>query len=526
MQPWGLLVFQAGLSVLFVGAADCQVTTRPQGASGNTSSADKRSLELLAAFRDGNFRLIFDRSSFYQAAIPKIQRENPQIMWPKLNSEYYEAAKADFEGRGWGVRATLGGVVATTQPVESPSNAPNPAGSIIRPLVRGMPRWSILETRANRWERVEGMQVRQYTGTLAYAQLGFESATRAPLYGDGILKEIILALTFESNGNFYEATAQPKSEVLWPGSAGMQILSAQWITVLRGEANLGFNIVGGTPPYSGVLSCGDHRFRVVVRDKSNSFSTGIYGSPFEEPKSHLTADTGGELPNSTFPLECRVTVRDAQGVADAVLFRVPQMYSTVPWGGYCWIRPPWFGWYQGQPRPRHGCVATEELLSAQPEGTTDTRETGRSSPLTIESGTSGAVSGGRSAAGSAIAPAALRTFDLYLFRGSGKDGKQTLRIEDSRITFYGFFRRWDMVRQTRIEEQRAVEFAHSEIKDCTVEHGDTIQIPLERGTTMTIETTRQVGRQQEHLSLLQSACRDILGARDAWVASHPKQEEN
>lgn len=55
---------------------------------------------MLSEFRKGNFKAMFDRCSFYNKQIARIRVRNPQVLWAKLEEEYYQSQFNVFESKG------------------------------------------------------------------------------------------------------------------------------------------------------------------------------------------------------------------------------------------------------------------------------------------------------------------------------------------------------------------------------------------------------------------------------------------
>ena len=55
----------------------------------------------IQAIQRHDFRTVVDLTEGHQQAIKRIKSENPQFLWPKLVSQYYESATSEEASRGW-----------------------------------------------------------------------------------------------------------------------------------------------------------------------------------------------------------------------------------------------------------------------------------------------------------------------------------------------------------------------------------------------------------------------------------------
>lgn len=361
------LAIDFALGLMFAGA---MLSSPPEifaqtGARSPLSPADQVA-KLLSGLEHDDFRKVFDAAFVYQKHLEGIRAENPQVMWPRLTDEYYETKKTDFlktPATGTGVVGSLLDSIAAFAAGASGSPE-DPASSSVRALMKPRPIWKILETRKLQPERD------QWSGavlafSVVYIQLNYRDSSLAPVLGEGLLKEAILGIRIEDgSGLFWSTRLVPKSESHWQLSKP-RLLSAQWVTVLRGSFNIGYNVLGGKPPYSSVTQCGPYSIEKIREESRGSDLQGsVFGSPLETPHSHINISVPRELPNASFPLSCAVTISDSSGATDSASFLARGMYAPGSWAGFCWVRNPWLGWGQALPRPRGGCTGLAELTDA------------------------------------------------------------------------------------------------------------------------------------------------------------------
>jgi murein DD-endopeptidase MepM/ murein hydrolase activator NlpD len=327
---------------------------------------------LLNGLDQGDFRKVFDVTLVYQREVEKIKAANPQVMWPRLIGEYYEVKRSGFvqpTPTGGGVIGSLLSSIAAF--AEGVSGSPeDPARAPLRALMRPRPRWKILETRKLQPERDDWSGAVR-TFSVVYVQLNYRDGEAAPLFKEGVLKEAILGIRIENqSGLFWSAQVVPKSELYWPNTP-LRILSVQWQTTLAGfgvfDTIVSYNLLGGAPPFRSATRCGTTDLEVIkgagVRTPEGA---SVYGSPLEDPKSHISITIRVDFKRLRvpFPLNCTATVTDSKGAQDTVSFAVPRPY-TETWEAFCWIREPWYGWGQGRPIARGGCREVVELTAAK-----------------------------------------------------------------------------------------------------------------------------------------------------------------
>ncbi|HYX29344.1 MAG TPA: hypothetical protein VE863_12335 [Pyrinomonadaceae bacterium] len=327
-------------------------TKKPAPTSPSTAGPSKAAAELLGGFEDGDFKKIFDNSFVYQAELGRLRAQNPQVMWPQVTTQYFESKRSEF------IKPPQRNLFSIAQPF---TYAQDPKETALTDLLKPKPSWKILETRSLQPEMDMSGTRRAFSAV--YVQLNYKDMSAAPVFGEGLLKQTIVSLKFESDhALFWSAEVIANSDAKWQMDRP-RITSAQWVTTLRGSLNIGYNILGGAPPYSSTTRCGSYQLENmggVAPDPSGR----VLGSPLEIPRSHINIYIQyTELPNNQFPLSCSLVVRDANGHEDTATFVVPRMYAE-PWGGFCFVRHPWFEWGQAIPRPRAGCTQLAELADA------------------------------------------------------------------------------------------------------------------------------------------------------------------
>ncbi len=342
-----------------------------QGVS--AGSPQPRVAMLLSGLEQEDFKKVFDVTFAYQAKVQEIQAQNPQVMWQRLIDEYYEATRSAFLAPPATGRGVIGSLLDNISAFsESLSGAPeDPAKAPIRSFLKPKPRWKILEVRTlppvrDQWSGKE------LAFSLVYVQLNYGDAEMAPIFKGSILKETILGIRMESKSRLYwSAQVVPQSEAYWANSP-FRILSVQWQMVFgegfgQFDTIVSYNILGGTPPYQSSTRCGTMDLEALKEATvSMPKEASVYGSPLEDPKSHISIRMKVHFGRTAvmFPLTCTATVTDSRNAQDTVSFVVPRAHTNI-WEAYCWIREPWYGWGQGRPIPRGGCSELRELTTAK-----------------------------------------------------------------------------------------------------------------------------------------------------------------
>lgn len=367
--------------------------TLAQGAAGPEAQVSK----LINAYEQNDFKTIFDMSVAYQSRVAIIKQNNPQVMWQQLTNEYFQAAEKDYAARARVPNSTFS-VVGEFMPgpaLGMSSSVDNPADCSLRSLLYARPRWKILETRSTSWQ--DNSTGARLLGTLVYAELNFNAPESSPLFGEGLLKKVIVAVTLEGPEKlFLSAKAVPKSDILWTNPP-LRLLSVQWNTILGQQVFgphdtvLGYNVLGGVPPYTSETRCGPVVPEEVGKSSGFSPNSSIYGSPQESPTDTLRIQFG-EPQGQHFPLPCVVKVTDSSGQSDTATFVVPVLESQL-WSPFCWIRNPWYAWKEGLPNARQGCEKLYELENgAVAQNVEQSGDANTENASNVASGSSGSAS--------------------------------------------------------------------------------------------------------------------------------------
>jgi hypothetical protein len=177
-------------------------TKKPVPSSAPAAGPSKAAAELLGGFEQGDFKKIFDNSFVYQAELGKLRAQNPQVMWPQVTGQYFESKKAAF------IAPPERAFFSIAQPF---TYAQDPKETALRDLFKPKPNWKILETRSLQPEMdMSGMR-RAFTAV--YVQLTYKNSSEAPIFHEGLLKQTIVALKFESEHTlFWSAEVVPNSD--------------------------------------------------------------------------------------------------------------------------------------------------------------------------------------------------------------------------------------------------------------------------------------------------------------------------
>ena len=254
-------------------------------------------------------------------------------------------------------------------------SADDPAASPLRSLLRPKPKWQVLESRKTQWQ--DSSSGATISGDVVYVQMDFGKPDSAPLFGEGLLQKVIVGITLQGAEKLYlSAQAVPKSSVLQPNPP-LRVIGAQWNTVFGEglgsfDTLVGYNILGGVPPYRSETVCGNLNLEKIAKRVATPQNVSLYGAPQETPTDHIVIQLP-EPRGQRFPISCVVKIVDSHGAQDEASFAVPELHTQL-WAPFCWVRNPWYGWGQGIPNARQGCskLAVLNAGSTKSSGTFST----------------------------------------------------------------------------------------------------------------------------------------------------------
>src|ERR1035437_1392864 len=266
----------------------------------------------IAAVGVRDLKTIIDLSYSNQDEIATIKAQNPQILWPKLIKEYYDAR---------------------TSPV--------PKTLSIAGLDLTNAKWSISETRTSHVE--DSIQFGPYDRTVVYVLVDYPSVKDAAYIGGKFLKETILQFEINSKSQLVMGAERlPQGDTPFDKIPFM-IMNAFWNAEGLGGLRFSAQTVGGTPPFQWNVQCGGQDMR-----KLNSASVSA-----DPTSGRVFVELRARFPDGSFPLQCLLDVKDGAGQADTVGVTVPKMFTGLL-DGYCWVRAPYLDRNQGLPNMGNG----------------------------------------------------------------------------------------------------------------------------------------------------------------------------
>jgi hypothetical protein len=289
----------------------------------------------IEALQKGDFRTVIDLSYGYQAEVAQIKAQNPQVLWPKLTNQYYDAKIAALSrkpGSGTYLATFLQGMTG------------DPAQQIqfMQNMVLPNAKWKVTETRTEHVrDQFDG---HEYDRTVVYITVAFPTLNDSPFVDGEFLKETILEV--DLNAKLEQVmTVGRVAQGDTPWDAPVTIMNAKWQREgLAGMGGLSAEAFGGKAPYIWKPVCGPY-------DLSNS----IINQPTnQQVPASLVVNLQRFPTNVAFPLHCSLTVTDGKGQSDAVGITVPQMLTGV--SELCYVREPWFSRGQGRPAQSNMCL--------------------------------------------------------------------------------------------------------------------------------------------------------------------------
>jgi hypothetical protein len=361
-NPCAALVFVAAWTMVVPFSAT-QAEQAPQGArpSPSASSPSEQVRRLLRAYESADFRQIFDSSYLYQSALERIPARLPQEPRQRQEDALYATGLKEFKEQPDTLElALLGSLLdaGLAHAEGTPGLVDPPANGRLRNIMRSHPKWEILqEQELPPWpDAVTGITNHF---VMVYVRLKYPDEADAALSDGGLVNEVTAGFRLVEGRNlYYSIEIVAESHKFFP-LAKPRLLSAQWISARQGEFFVGFNVVGGRPPYTSETRCAG----IVVERMDGSEVTPdpgfVFGSPLQLKRSMINILVPSDLPVS-FPVECHVTVKDQDHRLDKAKFTVPKMYPGQN-QAYCFVREPWRGWGQGTPLPRAGYMEAMPL---------------------------------------------------------------------------------------------------------------------------------------------------------------------
>lgn len=290
----------------------------------------------IEAIQKGDFKTVIDLSYGYQAEVAQIKAQNPQVLWPKLTNEYYDAKIAALSKKP----DSSGTYLASF--LQAMTSDPAQQIQFMQNMVLPNANWKVTETRTEHAR--DSFDGHEYDRTIVYITVTFPTLNDSPFVDGKFLKETILEV--DLNAKLQQVmTVGRVAQGDTPWDAPVTILNAKWQREgLAGMGGLSAEAFGGKAPYTWKPVCGPY-------DLSNS----IINQPTnQQVPASLVVNLQRFPTNVAFPLHCYLTVTDGNGQSDAVGITVPQMLTGV--SDLCYVREPWFSRGQGRPQQSNMCL--------------------------------------------------------------------------------------------------------------------------------------------------------------------------
>ena len=289
----------------------------------------------ISAIQKHDYQTIIDLTYAYQQKVNEIKAQNPQVLWPKLTTEYYDSQIAAFSQQPGFWQNYNEGLLGMTG---DPTQAIRAMAGILLPNSK----WKVTESRTEHVR--DSIALGEYDLTTVYVTVDYPSVDESPFLDGKFLKEIIVALSLHTKTQLVIGLQRlPQGDVSW-GHIPFMIFNATWVA--DGLFGLKFNayaVGDGKPPFVWSMQCAS----IDLATYKNATFTPDPAAP------HLSVNLNARFPESSFPLPCSLSAKDSAGHADAASITVPKMF-TGPVQAYCWARAPWGT--RGQVMTGNACI--------------------------------------------------------------------------------------------------------------------------------------------------------------------------
>jgi hypothetical protein len=302
-----------------------------------TNAGSATATRYIEALQKGDFRTVIDLSYGYQAEIAQIKAQNPQVLWPKLTSQYYNTKIGGLSKK----TDSSGTYLATF--LQGMTGDPAQQIQFMQNMVLPNAKWKVTETRTEHVQ--DQFDGHEYDRTVVYITVTFPTFNDSPFVDGEFLKETILEV--DLNAKLQQVMRVGRvAQGDTPWDAPVTIMNAKWQREgLAGMGGLSAEAFGGKAPYTWKPICGPY-------DLSNS----IINQPTNpQVPASLVVNLQRFPTNIAFPMHCSLTITDGSGRSDTVGITVPQMLSGVG-GEFCYVREPWFSRGQGRPEQSNMCL--------------------------------------------------------------------------------------------------------------------------------------------------------------------------
>ncbi len=297
----------------------------------------------IEALQKGDFKTVIDLSYGYQSEVNQINAQNPQVLWPKLTKEYYDAKIASLTNKPGFWESYMQGMMG------DPSQQIRFMQSLLLPNVK----WKVTETRSDHAQ--DSIQFGGYDRTVVYVTVTYPSLNDSPFVDGKFLKETILEFDLNTKSRLV-MTLGRLAQGDTPWDAPLMIMNTSWqLEGLAGTGHLRAEAIGGKAPYTWRPVCGSYDLSGNLTKRDG------LGQPIDLRSVPVLMADLARFPNNIFPLRCTVTVTDGAGHSDTVGMTVPRMLTGF--NAFCYVRTPWLS--RGQGRPGQPTTCIEPVLATE-----------------------------------------------------------------------------------------------------------------------------------------------------------------
>lgn len=293
-------------------------------------------LGIYRAPKTGRRSTVIDLSNGYQSEVSQIKAQNPQVLWPKLTKEYYDAKIATLANKPGFWEAYMQGMMG------DPAQQIRFMQSLLLPNLK----WKVTETRSDQVQ--DSIQFGRYDRTIVYVTVTYPTLNDSPFVDGKFLKETILEFDVNAKSQLVMALGRlAQGDTPW--DASLMIMNISWqLERLAGSGHFRAEAIGGKAPYTWTPRCGSYDLSKILTRYDG------LGRPIDQRNVPFLMVDLGRFPNNVFPTRCVVTVTDGAGQTDTVGITVPKMLTGF--NASCYVRVPWFSRGQGRPGQPTTCI--------------------------------------------------------------------------------------------------------------------------------------------------------------------------
>lgn len=190
--------------VLVLGGA-AVVTVTVLSKMGSRPAQSDVASKYIQAIQQRDFKTVIDLTATYQHEVAQIKAQNPQALWPKLISQYYDAKITDLSREKEPILQVF------LDPLTGPDRP-------IRTTARLLPSacsWSVSESRTQRV--TNPWSGREYDQTTVYVTVSYPTVQGSPVGDSGRLKQVILSFDVDRDSGMVVSMGRlPAGDVYWP----------------------------------------------------------------------------------------------------------------------------------------------------------------------------------------------------------------------------------------------------------------------------------------------------------------------